>query len=115
MQKEIIELYDLEVNRLEQEELQCAPLADLNEEQQNALQCLKTTDNKVNLLHGVTSSGKTEVYIHLIKSVVDSGKQVLFLVPEIALTTQLVSRLKHTIGDLVGVYHSRFGMNERSE
>ena len=64
--------------------MQCAPLADLNEEQQNALQCLNKTDNKVNLLHGVTSSGKTEVYIHLIKSVVDSGKQVLFLVPEIA-------------------------------
>ena len=115
VQKEIIELYDLEVNRLEQEQMQCAPLADLNEEQQNALQCIKTTDNKVNLLHGVTSSGKTEVYIHLIKSVVDSGKQVLFLVPEIALTTQLVSRLKHAFGDLVGVYHSRFGMNERAE
>ena len=115
VQKEIIELYDLEVNRLEQEQMQCAPLADLNEEQQNALQFLNTTDIKVNLLHGVTSSGKTEVYIHLIKSVIDSGKQVLFLVPEIALTTQLVSRLKHAFGDLVGVYHSRFGMNERAE
>ena len=62
VQKEIIELYDLEVNRLEQEQMQCAPLADLNEEQQNALKCLNTTDNEVNLLHGVTSSGKTEVY-----------------------------------------------------
>ena len=85
--QKIIEIYDLEVNRLEQEQMQSAPLADLNEEQQNALQFLNKTDNKVNLLHGVTSSGKTEVYIHLIKSVIDSGKQVLFLVPEIALTT----------------------------
>ena len=115
VEKEIIELYDVEVNRLEQEKLEGAPLADLNQEQLDVLEGLKNTDKQVNLLHGVTSSGKTEVYIHLIKEVIDSGKQVLFLVPEIALTTQLVARLKHAFGDLVGVYHSRFGMNERAE
>ena len=113
--KGIVEVYDLEVNRLEQTEMEGAPLAELNDEQEKALHELRNTDNQVNLLHGVTSSGKTEVYIHLLKETIDAGKQVLFLVPEIALTTQLVSRLKHAFGDLVGVYHSRFGMNERAE
>lgn len=113
--KGIIDLYDLEVNRLEQIEMDGAPLAKLNEEQEKVLLQLRSTNKNVSLLHGVTSSGKTEVYIHLIKETVDAGKQVLFLVPEIALTTQLVSRLKHAFGDLVGVYHSRFGMNERAE
>ena len=115
VEKEIIELYELEVNRIEQAQLQGAPLVDLNPEQERALTALKTSGKKVNLLHGVTSSGKTEVYIHLIKKHIDFGKQVLFMVPEIALTTQLVSRLKHAFGDKVGVYHSRFGMHERAE
>jgi primosomal protein N' (replication factor Y) len=113
--KGIIHLYDLEINRLEQAEISSTPLALLNEEQNRALENLKSPSKRVNLLHGVTSSGKTEVYIHLIKQAIDTGKQVLFLVPEIALTTQLVSRLKHAFGDLIGVYHSRFGMNERAE
>ncbi|MDG1848987.1 MAG: primosomal protein N' [Flavobacteriales bacterium] len=115
VEKEIVELYELEVNRIEQAQLQGAPLVDLNPEQERALTALKTSEKKVNLLHGVTSSGKTEVYIHLIKKHIDFGKQVLFMVPEIALTTQLVSRLKHAFGDKVGVYHSRFGMHERAE
>lgn len=115
VEKNIIELYDLEVHRLEQAHLKGAPLAHLNEEQQKVLQGLKASKKQVNLLHGVTSSGKTEVYIHLIKQIISSGKQVLFLVPEIALTTQLVARLKYAFGDLVGVYHYRFGMNERAE
>ena len=113
--KGILVLYDLEVNRLEQTEMEGAPLAKLNDEQEKVVHELKNTTKQVNLLHGVTSSGKTEVYIHLIKEAIDAGKQVLFLAPEIALTTQLVSRLKHAFGDLVGVYHSRFGMNERAE
>ncbi len=115
VQKEIVELYELEVNRIEQEQLQGTPLLDLNTEQVSALELLESNVKKVNLLHGVTSSGKTEVYIHLIKKYIDSGKQVLYMVPEIALTTQLVSRLKHAFGDKVGVYHSRFGMHERAE
>ncbi|MCH1437122.1 MAG: primosomal protein N' [Flavobacteriales bacterium] len=115
IQKEILELYELEVNRIEQEHLTGAPLVALNPEQEEALNGLKTSSKKINLLHGVTSSGKTEVYIHLINECLSSGKQILFMVPEIALTTQLVSRLKHAFGDKVGVYHSRFGMHERAE
>ncbi len=66
-------------------------------------------------IHGVTSSGKTEVYIHLIDEVLRSGKQVLYLLPEIALTTQIITRLRKHFGNLVGVYHSRYSNNERVE
>lgn len=67
------------------------------------------------LLHGVTSSGKTELYIHLIQEAVDRGEQVLYLVPEIALTTQLISRLQVYFGEEVLVYHSKYSVNERVE
>lgn len=67
------------------------------------------------LLHGVTSSGKTDMYIHLIQSQLAAGKNVLYLVPEIALTTQLTSRLQHIFGDQLTVYHSRFTDAEREE
>jgi len=67
------------------------------------------------LLHGVTSSGKTELYIHLIDEMVKGGKQVLYLLPEIALTTQIISRLRKVFGDRVGVYHSKFSDAERVE
>ncbi|HBX19579.1 MAG TPA: hypothetical protein DEF88_03915, partial [Porphyromonadaceae bacterium] len=59
------------------------------------------------LLHGVTSSGKTEIYIHLIKRLLDEGKQTLYLVPEIALTTQLTHRLQAVFGDKLAIYHSK--------
>lgn len=72
-------------------------------------------EKSVWLLHGVTSSGKTEVYIKLIDKVVKSGGQVLFLLPEIALTAQLINRLRRFFGDKVGVYHSRFSVGERTE
>jgi len=72
-------------------------------------------NGKVCLLHGVTSSGKTELYIHLIKEQLDAGKQVLYLLPEIALTTQLISRLQKHFGDRLLVYHSRFNEQERVE
>ncbi len=72
-------------------------------------------DYDVSLLHGVTSSGKTELYVHLIDKVIKEGRQVLYLLPEIALTTQLIVRLKKYFGDSVGVYHSRYGSNERVE
>lgn len=71
--------------------------------------------NKPVLLHGVTGSGKTEIYIQLVKETLAQNKTVLFLIPEIALTTQLISRLRAVFGEIVGVYHSRFSENERVE
>ncbi|AGA78630.1 replication restart helicase PriA [Echinicola vietnamensis] len=67
------------------------------------------------LLHGITGSGKTEIYIHLIREVLDSGSQVLLLLPEIALTTQIVSRLQKVFGSEMGIYHSKHSDNERVE
>lgn len=72
-------------------------------------------DKAVCLLHGVTSSGKTEIYIHLIEQALDAGMQVLYLVPEIALTTQITTRLARVFGARMGVYHSRFPDAERAE
>lgn len=73
------------------------------------------TDRDVVLLKGVTSSGKTEIYIHLINEAIKKGRQALFLLPEIALTSQMINRLKRHFGDMVGVYHSGFSDNERVE
>lgn len=89
----------------------------LSEEQQTALEKIKTGWEKSNvaLLHGVTGSGKTLLYVQLIKEAIIQGKQALFLLPEIALTTQVVSRLRAYFGDELGVYHSRFSNNERVE
>ena len=70
---------------------------------------------KVVLLHGVTSSGKTEIYIHLIQKVLDEGKQVLYLLPEIALTVQMMDRLRAVFGNRLGIYHSRYSDAERVE
>jgi len=89
----------------------------LSEQQQVAFRSIKTNFEKYNvvLLHGVTSSGKTEIYIKLIEEVLEKGKQVLFLLPEIALTTQIIHRLKKYFGNRIGVYHSRYNRNERAE
>ncbi len=89
----------------------------LNELQSAALRDIQNNfdSNKVCLLHGVTSSGKTEVYIKLIEKAITSGKQVLYLLPEIALTSQLINRLKAYFGNTVAVYHSRYSLNERVE
>ena len=87
-----------------------------SEQQQQAFSTFTHPDAKsVTLLHGVTSSGKTEVYIKLINEAVKEGKQVLYLLPEIALTSQVINRLRRYFGDKVGVYHSRFSTNERAE
>lgn len=89
----------------------------LTETQQEAKdQILKHFEDKdAVLLHGVTGSGKTEIYIDLIQDVLSSGGQVLYLLPEIALTTQIVYRLKKIFGDQMGIYHSKFSDNERVE
>ncbi len=73
------------------------------------------TEKDVVLLHGVTSSGKTEIYVKLIEEVLSKGKQVLYLLPEIALTTQIINRLRKYFGNVVGVYHSKFNEHERVE
>ena len=89
----------------------------LDPQQSNALSAILHSWEKtpVTLLHGVTSSGKTEIYIHLINQVLQQGQQVLYLVPEIALTTQLTDRLRAVFGDQLVVYHSRFSNAERVE
>ena len=89
----------------------------LSEAQQQALTEIEAVfdQQSVCLFHGVTSSGKTEVYVKLIERLMDSGQQVLYMLPEIALTTQLISRLKHYFGDRVAVYHSRYSVHERVE
>ena len=87
----------------------------LNDEQQAAYETILHTDKAVSLLHGVTSSGKTEVYIRLIDQTLRQGRQVLFLLPEIALTAQIINRLRRYFGSTVGVYHSRFSTLERAE
>lgn len=89
----------------------------LNEAQQKAYEELEICFEKksVTLLHGVTSSGKTEIYVKLIEAQLQIGKQVLYLLPEIALTTQLVSRLQDYFGEKVAVFHSRYSGNERVE
>ena len=90
---------------------------ELSVAQQEAFHQIQTsfTTQEVCLLHGLTSSGKTEIYIKLIEEQLAYGKQVLYLLPEIALTTQLVGRLRTYFGDKVGVYHSKYSTNERVE
>ena len=89
----------------------------LDSQQSRAIREIRESwrEKNVTLLHGVTSSGKTEVYIHLIEEVLQQGKQVLYLVPEIALTTQLTDRLQAVFGDQLVVYHSKFSNAERVE
>jgi primosomal protein N' (replication factor Y) len=94
----------------------CNPLA-LENFQINALNEIQSqfSSHDVVLLHGVTSSGKTELYIHLINQVLQNGQQVLYLLPEIALTTQIINRLRKVFGNRVGVYHSKFSDSQRVE
>src|SRR5262249_50442876 len=94
-----------------------APAKQLSQAQEQALSEIKPAFEKQRtaLLQGVTGSGKTEVYISLIKETLAKNQQVLYLIPEIGLTTQLITRLRSVFGEIVGVYHSRFSENERVE
>ena len=105
------------VSRLQQYTGETQSPHTLDQQQSKALAAIQQAWGKtpVTLLHGVTSSGKTEVYIHLIDQAPKKGKQVLYLVPEIALTTQLTDRLRAVFGDQLVVYHSRFSNAERVE
>ncbi|WP_204218370.1 replication restart helicase PriA [Tenacibaculum todarodis] len=114
--KNIFEFYHLKTDRINYKG-DTNSLKELNEFQQKALEEIETSfqEKDVVLLHGITSSGKTEVYTKLIQNVLDSGKQVLFLLPEIALTTQIITRLQHYFGNQISVFHSKYSMNERVE
>lgn len=115
--KHILEEYQCEIGRLQNSGNAIVEESKLNVAQQKAydgiISCFR--EKEVCLLHGVTSSGKTEIYIHLIKEVLKTGRQVLYLLPEIALTTQMTERLKRVFGDRLGVYHSKFPDAERVE
>jgi len=114
--KEILEFYHIQIDRV-QYKGDTNNLKVLNEFQEKALDEIKETfkEKDVTLLHGITSSGKTEVYTKLIQEVLDEGKQVLFLLPEIALTTQIIVRLQYYFGEQISVFHSKYSINERVE
>lgn len=115
--KEIFEEYYLQEDRVNFDKNKKENQLQLSQAQQKAFdELLQNFETKeVNLLHGVTSSGKTEIYIKLIESYLASEKQVLYLLPEIALTTQLVTRLTSYFGNKVAVFHSKYNNNERVE
>lgn len=115
--KGIVEVYTRKVSRFSYTGRPVRELPELSEYQQTALGEIHRSwlEKDVTLLHGVTSSGKTELYIHLIDYAMKQGRQALYLVPEIALTTQLTTRLQRVFGDKVLIYHSKFSDNERVE
>jgi primosomal protein N' (replication factor Y) len=115
--KGILENYFLQKDRVNFEGEVNKVQIQFNEAQEQAYQEIKTyfKEDKVSLLHGVTSSGKTEIYIQLIQEIIQQGKQVLYLLPEIALTAQLIKRLQDYFGEQVLIYHSKYSVNERVE
>ncbi|CAM3483435.1 primosomal protein N' [Zobellia roscoffensis] len=116
--KNILEEYFIRTDRVNYEgEEDNYALKALNEYQQKAFEDISKSfqEERVTLLHGVTSSGKTEVYVRLIEECIQKGKQALYLLPEIALTTQLISRLQGYFGEKVSVYHSKYSVQERVE
>lgn len=118
IQRNFLELYHREVGRLNTSgEYHPERIQPLSPAQQAAEDNIQKQFNEKNvvLLHGVTSSGKTEIYIHLIKKAIDEGKQVLYLLPEIALTVQMTRRLQNVFGSRLGIYHSKYSDAERVE
>lgn len=111
VERGVFEVYQQEVGRLGTALLKdVVSVNPLNEHQQQAYHAILESFQSKNvcLLHGVTASGKTEVYIHLIKETIRQGKQVLYLLPEIALTAQITERLQRVFGSRLGIYHSKF-------
>jgi primosomal protein N' (replication factor Y) len=117
IEKDIFEVEVREVSRLNINSESQETKPTLSPVQSEVLDRIKSEflERNVVLLHGVTSSGKTEIYINLIKEQISMGKQVLYLLPEIALTAQIINRLKRFFGNRVGVYHSKFSDNQRVE
>lgn len=114
----LLETYTREVGRLNNDiEPHPENIKRLSEAQQEAYNAVLFSFLKKNvtLLHGVTSSGKTEIYIHLIQREIDAGRQVLYLLPEIALTVQMMERLRRVFGNRLGIYHSKYSDAERVE
>ncbi len=117
VKKNILLKNTINISRIEHTNNQIQDAKPLSKDQEKAFKQILDAfaGKKVSLLHGVTSSGKTEIYIHLIKKEIEKGNQVLYLLPEIALTTQIINRLRIVFGEKVGVYHSRFSDAERVE
>ena len=115
--KGILALYDKEVGRLNSGgDYHPERIKPLSEAQEQAFKNLQPpTSNPLSLLHGITSSGKTEIYIHLIQEAIERGEQVMYLLPEIALTVQMTQRLQHVFGNRLGIYHSKYSDAERVE
>jgi len=116
--RQLLETYEVEVGRLNHGGNYCPELIKpLTEPQQDAYNAIlmQMMKKNVTLLHGVTGSGKTEIYIHLIQQALERKEQVLYLLPEIALTVQIMQRLQRIFGDRLGIYHSRYSDNERVE
>ncbi|MDR0682410.1 MAG: primosomal protein N' [Dysgonamonadaceae bacterium] len=116
-EKGILQIYEKTISRLKTYSKELKPLHILNILQQQAYNEIISSfrQKDVCLLHGVTSSGKTEIYTHLIQETLKLKRQVLYLLPEIALTNHITDRLKHFFGDKLGVYHSKINTNERVE
>lgn len=114
----LLEVYEREVGRLnhggEPHLEKIRPLSDVQQDAFNKIQ-FSFLGKNVTLLHGVTSSGKTEIYIHLIRQALERKQQVLYLLPEIALTVQIMQRLQHVFGNRLGIYHSKYSDAERVE
>lgn len=115
--KGVFTLSERVVSRFQTQNQENAAQVELSEVQRTAYNSIRLSFEEFNvaLLHGVTSGGKTEIYIKIIEEVLQQGKQVLYLLPEIALTTQIIYRLQKYFGDKVGIYHSRYSKDERAE
>jgi primosomal protein N' (replication factor Y) len=117
LNKKILVINKKEISRLESSDIILSEPRAMTSVQQDVLDGINKSfrEDKVVLLHGITSSGKTEIYFHLIRDQIKQGKQVLYLLPEIVLTAQIVKRLRSVFGNQAGIYHSRYSDAERVE